>query len=38
MPLLAHLTGHDAGLVMAMLVAAAVLAVVGARWLERSRR
>jgi hypothetical protein len=38
MPLLAHLTGHDLGLVAALLLIAAVVANLGLRWLGRARR
>jgi hypothetical protein len=38
MTILAHLTGTDLGLVTALFLAAAVLAALGARWLERERR
>ena len=37
MTILAHLTGSDLSLVTALFLAAAVLATVGARWLERVR-
>jgi hypothetical protein len=35
---LAHLTGHDLGLVAALFLAAAVLTAIGARWLERAKK
>jgi len=38
MTILAHLTGTDLGLVMALFLVAALLAALGARWLERRRR
>jgi hypothetical protein len=38
MTILAHLTGTDLGLVTALFLAAAVLAALSARWLERERR
>lgn len=38
MTILAHLTGHDLGLVAALFLAAAVLAALGAHWLERARK
>jgi len=38
MTILAHLTGTDLGLVTALLFAAALLAALGARWLDRLRR
>src|SRR5262245_42821027 len=38
MPLLAHLTGPDLGLVTALFLAAAVLANLGLRWLARQRK
>jgi hypothetical protein len=39
MSLLAHLTGHDVGLVATLLLVAALLAGLGLRWLaERQRR
>jgi len=39
MSLLAHLTGHDVGLVACLFLVAAVLAGLGLRWLaERQRR
>lgn len=36
--LLAHLTGHELGLVAALFLAAAILVNLGLRWLERGRR
>ena len=38
MTILAHLTGSDLGLVTALLFLAALLAALGARWLERARK
>lgn len=38
MTILAHLTGHDLGLVASLFLAAAVLAALGARWLDRARK
>jgi hypothetical protein len=38
MTILAHLTGTDLGLVAALFLAAALLAGLGARWLERGRK
>ena len=35
---LAHLTAPDVGLVAALMLAAAVLALWGVRWLERGRK
>jgi hypothetical protein len=35
---LAHLTAADLGLVAALFLAAAVLAALGVRWLERARK
>jgi hypothetical protein len=37
MTILAHLTGTDLGLVLALFFAAALLAALGARWIERIR-
>jgi hypothetical protein len=36
--ILAHLTGHDLGLVVALFLAAAVFVNLALRWLERARR
>ena len=38
MTILAHLTGSDLGLVTALLLFAALLPALGARWLERVRK
>jgi hypothetical protein len=38
MTTLAHLTGTDLGLVVALFLVAAFLAALGTRWLERRRR
>jgi hypothetical protein len=38
MAVLAHLTGTDLGLVLALFLGAALLAALGTRWLERRRR
>lgn len=38
MPILAHLTGTDLGLVVALFLGAALLAALGTRWLGRRRR
>jgi hypothetical protein len=38
MTFLAHLTGHDAGLVASLLLLAVLVAGLGLRWLEQRRR
>jgi len=38
MNFLAHLTGHDVGLVAVLLLAAVLVAGLGLRWLERKQR